>query len=393
MSPTTTLILGGGFGGLACARALRAGVAPEHRIQLVDRADGFLVGASKTWVMLGERRGPEVVRERARLLPAGVEWIPAEIESLDPVHRRVHTGAGELRADHLVVALGADLDPAAIPGLAEGAHSFYTLAAAERLSEALREFAGGRIVLLVPRLPFKCPPAPYEAAMLLHAWLEARGLRGRTEIEIHTIEPLPMTTAGEAMGRMIVAELEARRIGFHPRRSVVAVEPARRAVRCEDGEVPYDLLIAVPPHRAPQVVVAAGMAEVGGWVAVDPLTLEARRPAGLERVYAIGDVTALPLPGRHVATVPLVLPKAGVFAAAEGEIVAARIAAAIGGTPPPAGFEGRGFCYLEVGGGRAIRAEGEFFATPHPLMATRPASEEQYRDKLDWVEGWLKPTR
>jgi len=390
--PGTTVILGGGFGGLACARSLHRLTGGRHRVVLVDRAPHFLVGATKTWVMLGERLAEDVVRSRRDLLPAGIECVQAEVRSIDAVRRRVETSVGALEGDHLVVALGADLDPGAIPGLAQAAHSFYTLEDAVRLQAALYGFGRGRIVLLIPRAPFKCPPAPYEAAMLLHVWLARRGLRERVSLEVWTTEKAPMPTAGSEMGQAIAAELAARRIGFHPLKMALSVEDSERRVRFEDGsETTCDLLITVPPHRVPPVAVAAGLAAAGAWIAVDPLTMEVRSPSGAQNVYAVGDATAVPLPGRYDAASPLALPKAGVFAAAQGEVVAARIAAVVRGQPVEATFEGKGFCYLEVGEGRAIRAEGAFFAMPYPVMTPREASEAQYLDKLSWVQGWLSP--
>jgi sulfide:quinone oxidoreductase len=387
---TTTVILGAGFGGLACARTLRARLPASHRVIVVDRSPHFVVGAAKTWVMLGERRVADVRSDRRALLPSGVEWVEAEISALDPATRRVTTTAGSLSADHLVVALGADLDPTLVPGL-DGAHSFYTLEGAERLRPALEGFEGGRLVVLIPRSPFKCPPAPYEAAMLLDARLRARGRRDRTALEVWTVEPAPMPTAGPEMGLAIRGELERRGIAYHPGRKAVAVDPVTRVARFEDGaEVSYDLLVAVPPHRPPGVVVEAGLAAADGWIDVDPASLEVSAPGAAPHVYAIGDVTRVGLPGRFDPAMPLALPKAGVFAAAQGEIVARRIAAAASAGVADAAFAGEGFCYLEVGGGLAIRADGAFFVTPHPRMSAAPASEAAYQDKLAWVESWQR---
>jgi len=391
---TTTLILGGGFGGIACARELRRRLPREHRIVLADRSDRFVVGAAKTWVMLGERQVGDVTAPRGTLLPEGVEYVRADVLAVDAMRREARTSGGTLAGDHLVIALGAEFDLAAIPGLEAGAHVFYTLEGASRLHESLASFAGGRIVLLIPRLPFQCPPAPYEASLLLHAWLEGRGLRGKTSIDVWTVEKSPMGTAGPEMGKTVLGELSARGIGFHPLEKAVSVEPARNRVRFEGGgEVAYDLLIAIPPHRVPRVVVDAGLAEPGGWIPVDPRTLSVRSPKAGPHVYAIGDVASVPLPGRWAPDAPLALPKAGAFAAAEGEIVAANLAATVNGAAPDAAFDARGQCYVEVGNGRAMRAEGDFFDLPHPIMSAHPPDEAQYREKVAWVAQWLAPAR
>ena len=386
---STTLILGGGFGGLSCARTLAARVPRSHRILLVDRSRDFLVGAAKTWVMLGERRAEEAVCARARLLPAGVTLIEDEVRGIDAARREARTTSGTLAADQLVLALGADLDLGAVPGLAEAAQTFYTLDGAVRLRAALGRFTGGRIMLLIPRAPFKCPPAPYEAAMMLHAALERRGIRA--QIDVWTVEKAPMPTAGQEMGKAIVAELTARAIGFHPGKKAAAVDGARGVVRFDDESLAeYELLIAVPPHRAPKTVVEAGLAEAGGWIPVDPGTLAVKKP-GLSQVYAVGDLAGVALPGRWNPEMPLVLPKAGVFAAAQGEAVGERIAAELQGASATATFAGRGHCYIEVGGGRAMRGDGAFFEMPHPVMTARPPDEAQLYDKLEWVKSWLTP--
>jgi sulfide:quinone oxidoreductase len=386
---STTAILGGGFGGLACARALRSRAPRDHRIAVVDRSADFLVGATKTWVMLGDRLPDQLRRARAALLPAGVTLSRADVQRVDASTRRVETSAGPLEADHLVLALGAELDMSAVPGLAQAAHSFYTLEDAVRLRDALEAFRGGRLVLLVARTPFACPPAPYEAALLLHAALLRRGLRANTRLEVWTVERAPMPTAGPGMGERIVGELTARDIGFHALQKVRAVDAGQRRIHFETGEAGYDLLIAIPPHRVPQVVVEAGLADAAGWVPVKPKTLEVDSSAAASQVYAIGDLAGVPLPGRYDPALPLVLPKAGVFAAAQGEVVAARIAAALRGEPAAATFDGRGFCYIEVGEKRAMRGDGSFFDLPHPVMSAHPPDEAQYRDKLEWVTGWL----
>jgi sulfide:quinone oxidoreductase len=387
---STVAIVGGGFGGLSCARALRASAGGAHRVLIIDPSPTFVVGAAKTWVMLGKRTAEEATAPRARLVPPGVELVAAEVLSLDVAKRRVETGQGPIDADHLVLAPGAALDMAAVPGLDRAAHTFYTLDGAARLRRALDSFRGGRVVLLVPRIPFQCPPAPYEAAFLLHAWLEARGVRRDTTLELWTAEKAPMTTAGPEMGRLIAGELQSRGIAFHPSMKAASVDGPGRSIRFEDGgAVSFDLLIAVPPHRVPPFVSDAGLVESSGWVPVDPRTLEVKPAAGVTRVYAIGDVAGVTLPGRYDPATALALPKAGVFAAAEGEVVGARIASELKGEAPRAEFEGLGFCYLETGKEAAMRADGSFFDRPHPVMSARPPDAAQYREKVAWVDRWL----
>jgi sulfide:quinone oxidoreductase len=245
--------------------------------------------------------------------------------------------------------------------------------------------------MLIPRAPFKCPPAPYEAAMLLHAAFAARGLTGQVRIALYTVEPAPMPTAGPEMGQYIRSELAARGIDYGPQKKAVRVDGAARRIAFEDGsEASYDLLIAIPPHEAPKAVRDAGLVNASGWIPVDPQTLRVTAPAAAGEIYAVGDVTAVPLPGRYKPDVALSLPKAGVFAAAQGRVVAHQIAAKLLGTAPRETFDGAGYCYLETGGGRAVKADGSFFALPHPVMRRQLPDEAQFRDKLDWVAGLLR---
>jgi sulfide:quinone oxidoreductase len=394
MSAQSTVILGAGFGGIACANALRRLAPRDHGVVVVDRAPRFYVGAGKTWIMLGERTFGEISQARTALLDSGVRFVQAEVTAIDLAQRQVATSGEALAWGELVIALGADLNDAAVPGLAEAAHTFYTVAGAERLQPVVATFSGGDVAVLIPKTPFKCPPAPYEAAMLLHHAFARRGLAGKARIAVYTVEGAPMATAGPEMGNHIKGQLAERGIAFHPQRKPVRVDAAARRIVFEDGaEAGFDLLISVPPHEAPKVVRDAGLVNASGWVPVDPQTLEVKLPAAAGRVYAAGDVTAVPLPGRYKPDMPLALPKAGVFAQAHGEVIAHQIAAKLAGAAPGATFDGVGYCYLETGGGRAIKADGSFFALPNPVMRKQSPDEAQFRDKLDWVARQLAPRR
>lgn len=390
---TQTVILGGGFGGLAAANALRRALPGAHAVTMIDPTRRFLVGAGKTWVMLGERKFEEVSADRARLLEPGVALLAAEATAIDLAGRTVQTTAGSVRWDYLVIALGATLRLDAVPGL-DGAHTFYTVEGAEKLRPVLADFTDGEIALLIPKAPFKCPPAPYEAAMLLHEYFAKRGRGEAVRLKLYTVEGTPMATAGPEMGQYIRGELASRGIGFFPQKAVARVDQGGRKIEFADGtSAGFDLLIAVPPHEAPAIVKAANLLGPSGWIAVDPKTLEVKAVPTEGRVYAVGDITSVPLPGRFKPDVPLSLPKAGVMAAAQGEVVGQRIAAQINGQNPTAVFAGEGFCYLELGGACAVKANGAFFSLPHPVMNKQPPSAEQLADKLAWVARNLAPRR
>ena len=394
MGATTTVIVGGGFGGIAAANKLRGLVPAENEIVVVDDSKRFHIGAGKTWIMLGERTYEQISQARAALLAPGIRLVEAKAEKISLADRKVSAGGQSLAWDFLVIATGADFDLAGIPGLAESAQTFYTVEGAQRLKSALEAFAGGEIAILIPKVPFKCPPAPYEAAMLLHEWCARRGLGPKTRLAIHTAEGAPMATAGPEMGQYIRSELTRRGIGFFPQRTVARIDAAdRRLVFADGAEARYDALIVIPPHVAPKVVRDAQLVNASGWVPVDPKTMQAKQPAGTSDVYAVGDVTVVPLPGRYKQEVGLSLPKAGVFADAHGRIAAHQIAAKILGRSPEEAFDGKGFCYLETGAGRAIKADGSFFELPHPVMQKRAPDAAQFRDKLDWVERMLRPLR
>lgn len=393
MSAKTTVILGGGFGGIATANSLRGLLPSEHPITVVDDSSRFHVGAGKTWVMLGERTYEQISQERTALLAPGIQFVKSTVQSISLTERTVSAGTASLSWDFLVLALGADLNPAAVPGLAEAAHTFYTVEGAQRLKAALDQFSGGDVAIVIPRTPFKCPPAPYEAALLLHEAFRRRGLAGKVHLAIHTIEGAPMATAGPDMGQYIKNELAQRDIAFFPQRVVARIDGAARRVVFEGGsEARYDLLIAVPPHAAPKVVRDAQLINQSGWIPVDPKTMQVMQEAASE-VYAVGDVTSVPLPGRYRPDVGLVLPKAGVFAEAHGRIAAHQIAARILGRAPEEAFDGKGYCFLEIGDQQAVKTDGSFFELPHPIMEKRVPDKAQFRDKLDWVERLLRPLR
>lgn len=378
----TVLILGGGFGGLAAANEARRLLPSDTAVIVVDRSEEFVVGAAKTWVALGENRRDDVVHSRERLGKRGIEFLQANVQRIATADRTVETDAGTIQYDYLVIALGAEIARDAIPGLSEGAYDFYTLDAAERLRTALERFDGGRVIVLNTRPGYKCPPAPYEGAMLLADHLRKRGKQA--EVSMVTFEgALPLMTAGPEMGRFIVAELEKAGVEYVPQHRVVSVDAASRVLKFESGEMSYDLLVATPPHAAPGVVKDAGLTNDSGWIPVEPQMCSVE---GHERLFAIGDVTVLPLPGRFNPDVPLVLPKAGVIAEKQGVIVARNIALDMAGRGSRAEYDGTAFCYVETGGNHAARGDGQFFAMPNPSMAARTPDLEQFNEKKEWVQ-------
>ena len=378
---STTLVLGGGVGGLVVARRLRRALPHSHRIVLVERRASFLFEPSLLWLMTGDRTVEGISRPLGRLVPKGVELVRGEIERIEPEQRRVVVDGRALEGEHLVIALGAELAPDQLPGLAEAGHDFYTAAGAEGLRDALAAFAGGRLVVLTAAPAYKCPGAPYEAAMLLEWYCRRRGIRDRTENVLYAAEPGPMGTAGPEVSRGVREMVEAKGIAYHPEHQVVSVGPAARRLRFANGvEARYDLLAFVPPHRAPRVVRESGLAAESGWMAADRRTFETVHP----RVYALGDVVSVPL------AMGKPLPKAGVFAERQARVVAHNIARENTGRGSPASFDGVGECFLETGEGRAGFGKGDFYAEPAPRVGLHPPARRWHAAKVLLERMWLR---
>jgi sulfide:quinone oxidoreductase len=338
------LVLGAGFGGLELTTRLSEEFGDGVDVVLIDQRDAFVFGFSKLDVMFGRAVSEHVRHAYRDAVKPGVRFVQATVQSIDPLAKRVQTDAGPFEADILVVALGADLDPAATPGLLEGGHEFYTVEGGFAASDVIANFEGGRVIIGVLSTPFKCPPAPSETALLLHENLTQRGLRDRSEIALIMDFGRPIPPSPQASAALVEAFAE-REIEWHPKREVSELDPSRKVAILRDGdEMPYDLFLGVPVHRAPAVVVASGMT-VNGWIPVDPLTLETSFPG----VFAIGDVAA-------VGT-----PRAGVFAEGHAVVAADRIAAFIRGTTSSAQYGGRGICYLEFGADQVALVDVTFF--------------------------------
>jgi len=373
------VIFGAGFGGLEFATILSAELGDGVDVTLVDRSSAFVFGFSKLDVMFG-RTTPAAVRHPYRdLVRPGVRFLQQTITSIDPHTRRVTTDDGVLDADHLVIALGADYDVAATPGLIEGVNEFYTVAGAERLAPLVQGFTRGRALVGVCGAPFKCPPAPTEAALLLHDQLTARGCRDACEISFVIPFDVPIPPSPET-SRALVAAFAERGIEFIPRHRVTALDAARSVAVLEDGsEMPFDLFLGVPRHRVPDVVANAMELAEDGYVPVNPATMATRVPG----VYAIGDCTSAGVP------------KAGVFAEGEARAAAATLIAAIRGQGEAQPYDGRGSCYIEFGGGRVGRVDVDFFSGPSPTGVYYEPSTALVAEKHDFgasrMARWFGP--
>lgn len=377
----TVMILGGGVGGLVAANLLRKALPKEHRVVLVERAADFVFAPSLLWLMTGDRKPEKISRPLARLSKKGIEVVQGEIERVDASRREVVVNGATWACDFLIIALGAELAFELVPGLAEAGHTFYTLEGAQGLKAALEGFSGGRLVVLTAAPLYRCPAAPYEAAMLLEAHLRKRKVRDATQLDLYAAEPGPMGVAGPEVSKAVRQAVEAKGIAYHPEHQVKAVDPgAKRLTFANGAQAEFDLLAYVPPHRAPKVLREAGLCGESGWLSADRNTLETRFPG----VYAIGDAVSIPLKlGKP-------LPRAGVFAHAEAEVVSRNIARAITGKGKPAAFDGEGECFIEMGGGVAGFGKGNFYAEPLPAMKLHAPGRHWHAAKVLFEKDWLR---
>ncbi len=367
------VVLGAGFGGLELSTTLSEEFGDELDVVLIDRGEGFVFGFSKLDVIFGRALPDAVLHPYADLAKPGLRFVRATVTAIDPSARRVETDAGDFEADILVVALGADLDASATPGLVEAGHEFYTVPGAFGLRHVLPGFAGGRVVIGVTSTPFKCPPAPSETALLMHDYLSGRGIRDDCSITLVMPFGVPIPPSPAASEALLAAFAE-RGITWHPDRLVSSLDASRKVLTLSDGaEMDYDLFLGVPAHRVPAVVENSGLA-VDGWIPVDPLTLETAFPD----VYAVGDVTS-------VGT-----PKAGVFAEGQAQVVADQIGARLRGTREPTTYDGRGVCYLEFGQDQVARVEVTFLSGQAPVGGLEGPSPAIAADKGEFGSSRIR---
>ncbi|MEX0625212.1 MAG: FAD-dependent oxidoreductase [Chloroflexota bacterium] len=375
------VILGAGFGGIATATALREQLGDADEIVLVDRRDDFAMGLRKTWAILGISPIAYGTRSLASLAARGITVLQGTVMGLDPRGRTASVDGTVLGADALVVALGAEQAMDAIPGLAEHGHNAWDRSHLDQVHGLVDAFRGGRVVVGIFGTPYPCPPAPYELAILLAERFDARGIPAQVTVFAPVPVVLPILGAADCVP--LDSRLEERGITFLGNRLATAVT-ARAVQFGPDEQLPFDLLLAVPPHRCPSILVEAGLAAEGGWVKVDRATLETE----FAGIYAIGDSTVIPLANG------MPLPKAGLFAQKEGETVAARIAAVLRGETPTAAFDGQGACFIEMGNGEASTISGDFFGDPPSVALSVPdaqqrAAKEQFEmERLArWFDG------
>ncbi len=388
MNSKTIVVLGGGVGGIVVANELQHKLPHNHKVILVEKNSMHAFAPSFLWLMTGDRKADKITTPLHTLLRSGVEVIQAEVISIDVPNRHITTTNNSVDFDYLIVALGAELAPELIPGFNESVFSFYTFEETQRFQLALEKFQGGNISVVVSALPYKCPGAPHEASMLIADYFQRRGLKDKINIHLYTPEPQPMPVAGPQLGEAVKQMLTSKGITFHPLHKLISVDSKKHKLSFDGKEpVSYDMLVAIPPHRGSRIAREAGLTNDAGWISVDRLTLKTK----YENIYAIGDITAISIPGRWKPEVPMMLPKAGVFAHVQAEIVSRRIVDEINGIVPKAEFCGAGYCMLEAGEGLAGFAFGDFFGEPSPRLELRNIGRAWHLGKILFEQWWLSP--
>ena len=364
------LVLGGGFGGLAAAHHLRKALPEGDEVVVVERNTHFMMGLRKTWVLTGASTSAGGQRPLAALEQYGIRVKQGTITAIDPSGRAVDVDGERIEADAMIVALGAQLAPELMPGFNEYALNIYDPTSIEQAAAAVEKFEQGRLTIGVFGAPYKCPPAPYEIAMMLTDFFRTR--QRQVTIEVFTPQPASMPVLGEAGCAVLDGRLSEHGIIFLANHKATNIEAGQ--VVFGERRRPFDLLLGIPPHKCPDVVKQSGLTGDANWVRINPQTMETAFPG----VYAIGDTTEILMANGSP------LPKAGLFAESEGKVAASNIAAMLEGRAPDAVLDGNGYCFMEIGGGMAVHVTGDFLAQPAPSVKMTEPSESYLQGKHDF---------
>jgi sulfide:quinone oxidoreductase len=390
------LILGAGFGGLTAANLLRKGLSSssvpvEHQISITDRKNYFMMGLVNLWILSGTRTLDDSKIALSRLENKGISYLNGEITAIDPVSKTVTikgTSTLRLEYDYLVIALGSEFALEQVNGFLEnGGFNLYDEEQVTKIREKVLSLKKGKIAICITSIPYKCPPAPYEASLLINDILVKNGTRDSIDIDIYTPTPISLPVAGAKVSQDVVNLLNDSHISFHPLHKIKTVSDTKE-IEFENGNrVNYDLLIGIPPHRVPEVVRNSGLIKKGqNWINVDKFSLK----TDYENVFAIGDITEIKVNEN------MTIPKAGVFAEAQAKVVSQQIIDDIEydknrrSLPQ---FDGKGFCFMEVGNKKAGYVAADFYNEQGPITLLEPPSEESYNKKIDFerskINEWL----
>ena len=388
------LILGAGFGGLTTANLLQKNLSlssVKHQISIVDSKDYFIMGLVNLWILSGVRTLDDSKIALSRLENKGIRYLNAEVTAIDPVSRTVTikgNSTPRLEYDYLVIALGSEFALEHVKGFLEnGGSNLYDVEQVPKLREKILSLKKGRIVICITSVPYKCPPAPYEASLLINDILVKNGTRDSIDIEIYTPTPIALPVAGAKVSHEVINLLNDNHVNFHPLHKIKSVSDTKE-IEFENGhKVKYDLLIGIPPHKVPEVIRNSDLVKQGqNWINVDKFSLK----TDYQNVFAIGDVNEIKV------TENVAIPKAGVFAEAQAKVVNQQIIDDIENNKDKRSsskFDGKGFCFMEVGNKKAGYISADFYNENGPVTLLEPPSKESYEKKLNFersrVSEWL----
>lgn len=373
------LILGGGFGGLAAANELRSSL-PDCSITIVDKKDYFMMDLVKLWIIKGVRTFEKSKRPLQNITKKGIEFVNEAVTHIDFQSKKVRTTTKELFYDYLIVALGVEFAPEKISGLPENGYILYDLEHGPKIRDKITQLKSGKLGFVITGMPYKCPPAPFEAALIIDSMLKEQGVRDKIEIDFYSPAPITLPAAGPEVSNQLLQMLNNENIQFHGNCKTVSV--GKDSIQFEDGSsASFDVLIAIPPHRAPKVVYECGLAQEGGYI---PVKRDCK--TSFDSVYAIGDVTTM------MVTDKIAIPKAGIFAEGQGVAVARGIIARIRQKENSDMFDGKGGCFVEMGD-TAGYVYVDMFADPNPITRLDAPAPEHMIEKENFeqerIAKWL----
>jgi sulfide:quinone oxidoreductase len=375
------VILGGGFGGLAAANELRNSLSTsEVKITVIDKKDWFMVGFAKLWIITGTRTFENSIGSLNELSKKEINFIKDEILTIDLQNKNVKTKLQNISYDYLIISMGTILAPQKIPGLIENGFNLYDHNQLSEIHDKLECMNSGKIAISIMGMPYKCPPAPFEASLLIDSMLRKRGIRDSVQIDFYSPAPITLPAAGVEVSKQILELVNSENITFHNSSKIKSVESKKLIF--ENSKSDFDLLLAIPPHIAPKVIYDSGLAKEPGFIPIDRDC-----KTSFENVFAVGDVTILSV-GENMT-----VPKAGIFAEGEGIVVAKNIISKIQSKEESELYDGKGGCFIESGRDTASVLDVDMFSNSKPSTKLTESTSDNLSKKLEFekerLSKWL----